>query len=88
MCFIFLKSIELTLGETSIHSETLSLRATDRHLLELASGRTAWTLFIMGPQRQKWGFYTPHGKVLAEHYAAYKAATPDVRSMLVAGGVA
>lgn len=38
-------------------------RASARHKLELADGKPAWSLFIMGPKTNEWGFYTPEGKV-------------------------
>lgn len=42
-------------------------RATDRHRIVHVEPNT-WTLFITGPQRQWWGFYTPTGKV---HWSAF-----------------
>lgn len=43
-------------------------KATDRHLLELPEGQTAWSMFIMGPVEQKWGFYTEDDKVYWREY--------------------
>lgn len=47
--------------------------ATSRHVLQLPSGRTCWTLFFMFGKPQDWGFYTHEGKILAQHYDAWKA---------------
>jgi hypothetical protein len=33
-------------------------RASAWHRLEVATGKTAWTLFITGPKVQRWGFLT------------------------------
>jgi hypothetical protein len=41
---------------------------TIRHKLVLPHGRTAVTLFIVGPRRQTWGFYTSEGKVPGKLY--------------------
>jgi len=42
-------------------------RATDRHRLELIE--PAWSLFIMGPWSQDWGFYVPNvGKLYWRQY--------------------
>jgi hypothetical protein len=41
---------------------------TLRHKLVLPRGKAAWTLFIAGPRRQSWGFYTPGGKVSGKAY--------------------
>jgi hypothetical protein len=38
-------------------------RASDWHRLELEPGTTAWTLFITGPQLQRWGFLVDGVKV-------------------------
>ncbi len=43
-------------------------RASDRHRLEIAEGGEAWTLFIMGPWRKVWGFYTDAGFVPWREY--------------------
>lgn len=45
-----------------------SRKATDRHLVELPDGKTSWSLFLMGEYEQKWGFYTPEGKVYWREY--------------------
>jgi len=37
-------------------------RPTDRHLIDSVEVDT-WTLFIYGPIRQWWGFFTPKGKI-------------------------
>lgn len=50
-------------------------RATDFHRLILPEGKTAWTLFITGPYKQKWGFMEdprtkvkiPYREYLNEH---------------------
>lgn len=44
-------------------------RATDVHqITSLSRRRGAWTLFITGPEVQKWGFQTPTGHVRWEDY--------------------
>ncbi len=42
-------------------------RATDRHTILSVQDET-WTLFITGPSRQWWGFYTPTGKIYWKKY--------------------
>jgi len=41
--------------------------ATDRHRISWVAPNT-WTLFIYGPLRQWWGFYTPAGKIYFRDY--------------------
>lgn len=48
--------------------DVVTRKATDRHSLELEPGTTAWSMFIMGPLEQKWGFYTEEGKVYWRDY--------------------
>jgi hypothetical protein len=43
-------------------------RAHYRHRIEIPHGATAWSLFIMGPYRKRWGFYTPQGFVYWRDY--------------------
>lgn len=43
-------------------------RARAQHRLIVRRGATVWSLFIMGPRIQKWGFYTPLGKVPFDQY--------------------
>ena len=39
------------------------------HRLEVPEGQSAWTLFISGPYRQRWGFMlNPHNKVYWREY--------------------
>lgn len=42
-------------------------RASDRHMITRVSEGT-WTLFITGMYRNKWGFFTPAGKVPYREY--------------------
>lgn len=42
--------------------------ATTRHALELPEGKTCWSMFIMGPKEQSWGFYTDKGKIYWREY--------------------
>lgn len=49
-------------------------RATDRHRVTGVMPET-WTLVVMGPKRQWWGFYTPRGKVHWRNYATLHAAS-------------
>lgn len=44
------------------------------HRLELVEGRPAWTLWIRGPNRRAWGFYTPTGWIPWGQGRAYMAA--------------
>lgn len=46
----------------------VSRKATDRHRIILPADQTCWSLFIMGPREQDWGFYTPDGKVYWREY--------------------
>lgn len=48
--------------------DVITRKAGDRHALELPEGKTAWSMFIMGPYEQKWGFYTEEGKVYWREY--------------------
>lgn len=44
-------------------------RATDRHRIEIKpNAPPTWSLFILGPKNNKWGFYTPRGKVYWRKY--------------------
>lgn len=36
------------------------------HRLEVPEGQTAWTCFIMGPYKHKWGFKIPYPEYLGE----------------------
>lgn len=47
-------------------------RATDRHRIVQIRPST-WTLVILGPKRQWWGFYTRQGKVHWRDYATLHA---------------
>lgn len=49
-------------------------RATDRHQITSVMPGT-WSLFIYGPVRQWWGFYTPQGKVYWKDYLGVGAET-------------
>jgi hypothetical protein len=55
-------------------------RATSRHRLELPTGQTSWSLFIMGPRVQTWGFYTESGKVSWREYETTKDKIPEVEA--------
>jgi hypothetical protein len=50
-------------------------RATDRHRIINQSARCV-TLFITGPKRQWWGFYTPSGKVYYKDYDSVHNKVP------------
>ncbi len=43
--------------------EVIARQATDRHRLIVPPGEGCYSLFIVGPRRQAWGFYPPGGKV-------------------------
>lgn len=44
-------------------------RATDRHKLQMLHPDGAWSMFIMGPWVQDWGFYMPNvGKIWWRRY--------------------
>jgi len=45
-------------------------RACDRHSLTALSCVPCWSLFIVGPHRRGWCFYTPAGMVPADEYKA------------------
>jgi hypothetical protein len=47
-------------------------RATDRHLISAVDEDT-WTLFVYGPRRQWWGFYTRAGKIYWKEYPSVHA---------------
>lgn len=47
--------------------------ATDRHLISAVDPDT-WTLFIYGPLRQWWGFYTRLGKIYWREYPSVHEA--------------
>lgn len=50
-------------------------RATDRHRIVAVLPDT-WTLFITGPKRQWWGFYTRTGKVHWQDFESVHNSTP------------
>ncbi|MGH7487276.1 MAG: hypothetical protein ACREMY_17005 [bacterium] len=52
-------------------------RAQHAHKLIIPDGTTCWTLFMMGPYSQGWGFYTPEGKVPWREYLPDEAAAVD-----------
>lgn len=56
---------KVALTETRFHppGSILFRCASDWHRLELEPGTTAWTLFITGPQLQRWGFLVEGAKV-------------------------
>lgn len=54
---------ESTSGRRRMPGDVVARRANDRHRLVIPGGGECFSLFIMGPWRQTWGFYTPHGKV-------------------------
>ena len=43
-------------------------KAGSPHRLEVAEGESATTLFVMGNYQNKWGFYTPEGKIYWRDY--------------------
>lgn len=51
-------------------------RATDRHRI-VAVEKDTWTLFVTGPKRQWWGFYTPTGKQHWRHFESVHTAEPQ-----------
>lgn len=48
--------------------DVISRKATDRHRIEIPKGKSAWSMFIVGGQEQKWGFYTEEGLVYWRDY--------------------
>lgn len=69
----------LWIGEEEVTVETVRLpgsiafrRATDRHKITAVTGEV-WTLFITGPYKNQWGFFTRKGKV---PYRAYLGLPP------------
>jgi hypothetical protein len=48
--------------------DVVSRKALTRHRIELPEGKTSWSMFIMGKYENKWGFYTPEGKVYWREY--------------------
>lgn len=55
-------------------SPSIALRhATDRHLISYVEPET-WTLFVYGPLRQWWGFYTRAGKIYWRDYPSVHEA--------------
>lgn len=49
-------------------------RPTDRHRICHISEGGVWTIFVTGPARQWWGFFTPGGKVFWRDYPSCHAA--------------
>lgn len=49
---------------------TVGKRANDSHHIAAVSPGGVWTLFIVGPYRQKWGFHTPTGRIPYDQYDA------------------
>lgn len=62
----------LALREAGVHwrgrGAVVVREASLRHRLIVPRGRDAWSLFVMGPKTQEWGFYTPDGWVHNETY--------------------
>jgi hypothetical protein len=50
-------------------------RPTDRHLISAVDPDT-WTLFVYGPLRQWWGFYTRAGKIYWREYPSIHETAP------------
>jgi len=51
------------------HTGSIAIkRPTDRHKIAVVPPGGVWTLFITGPKRQEWGFYTETGKVHHRQY--------------------
>lgn len=48
--------------------DTAGKLCSDSHMITAVSPGGVWTLFIVGPYRQKWGFHTPTGKVPYDKY--------------------
>lgn len=63
----FVGDSELTYATARGTGSVAFRRATDRHLISQVAPDT-WSLFIYGPVRQWWGFYTPEGKVYFADY--------------------
>jgi len=55
--------------------------ATDRHRI-VNHSRQCVTLFITGPKRQWWGFYTPNGKVYYKDYDSVHNKVPTGKNKL------
>lgn len=54
--------------------------ARTQHQLHIPPHTTTWSLFIMGPKgKERWGFYTPHGKIPHTEYAAYLQRVGDTQ---------
>ena len=52
-----------------IRGDVIRRKATDRHRLEVSPKvGPATTMFVMGEYENKWGFYTPEGKVYWKTY--------------------
>lgn len=60
--------------------------ARARHRLVIPITRTAWTLFLMGPKVQTWGFYTSEGKVRWDEYLPAPDATYQREQMAIHEG--
>lgn len=56
---------ERTWRRGSVHS----VRLSDRHKVIYLTQVPTWTLVLVGPTRQRWGFFTPDGFVDADDYA-------------------
>lgn len=53
-------------------------RAIDRHLIDLVSNGGVWTLVFTFPNRHKWGFYTPEGKIPWKKYESTHNIQPVI----------
>jgi hypothetical protein len=62
--------VEKTAQGTALRDagSTAGRKFTDAHMITEVSPGGVWTLFIVGPYRQKWGFHTPAGKVPYDKY--------------------
>ncbi len=63
---------ELTIERERRPGQIVFRHADHRHRIEIGNGQPCWSIFIMGPKRQIWGFYTPQGKVPWREYLGLK----------------
>jgi hypothetical protein len=73
-CFSALMPNEEEFTTAERRAGSIAIRqATDRHRIAIVRPDT-WTLFVYGPKRQWWGFFTPGGKVHSRDYPSVHEA--------------
>jgi hypothetical protein len=69
------EQVEVSARTVRVATSIALRRPTDRHRISAVQPDT-WSLFIYGPLRQWWGFYTSAGKIYWKDYLSRNEARP------------